>query len=103
MRFHVVPRPGQAGLSRRWRRLCLLTRNISTTRNTSTTRNAANSDNVTLYRIEILPKSHIDPDDPAHRLDVACHIVPDRGVFDKSRSRPASSAHRLMIEATYPL
>jgi hypothetical protein len=26
-----------------------------------------------------------------------------RGVFDKSHNRPAGSAHRLVIEAVYPL
>ena len=32
-----------------------------------------------------------------------CGTVPRRGVFDKSHNRPASSARRLVIEATYPL
>jgi hypothetical protein len=32
-----------------------------------------------------------------------CGILMDRAVLDKSHNRPASSARRLVIEATYPL
>jgi hypothetical protein len=32
-----------------------------------------------------------------------CDNAPERAVFDKSHIHPASSARRLVIEATYPL
>ena len=36
-------------------------------------------------------------------LSYGCATLPDRAVFDKSHNRLASSARRLVIEATYPL